>query len=411
MGVLQEEFERLLGSDVENEMFIAELIKKKFSERGIILSEEENMTLRKAVKESQTTQSIDIPIERLEHELDTVIDLNEITEEELEEVFEDYAGEKTINIIKEVSPIVLSGLHKGRKRQLQYCRKLQAKFESRLKKRWGHGLDRLEMLIEIAHESGAIHYQEVSSELSDHELLLLEVLIRLQARACRISREILCLLKSGYSDGAYARWRSLHEVAAIATFISNHKGDIAQRYIDHIAIRQKKAAKEYQTYCEELGEEPLSDEDVLELQAQVEALKQKYGANFEHEFGWASAALGSQKPTFRDIEKSIEMAHWRPYFGMACKSIHAGADSLFFSLGMLNQDSEIIALAGASNAGITEPGHHAAVSLSIATTALLTTFPNLDSLVSCHCMFLLSEEIEESLRRAHEQLIKDELAE
>ncbi len=41
---------------------------------------------------------------------------------------------------------------------------------------------------------------------------LLGVLMRQHANACRITGEIILMLKGGYPDGAIARWRTLFEI-------------------------------------------------------------------------------------------------------------------------------------------------------------------------------------------------------
>src|SRR5260370_36714366 len=75
---------------------------------------------------------------------------------------------------------------------------------------------------------------------------LIDVLARSHARACQIVEEILCLLECGLSDGAMARWRTLHEVAVVASFVATHGEDLAERYVSHQAVESKRAADDYQ---------------------------------------------------------------------------------------------------------------------------------------------------------------------
>jgi hypothetical protein len=56
-------------------------------------------------------------------------------------------------------------------------------------------------------------------------------LVKLHARACLISAEILSLLRSGHASGAHARWRALHEVAVIADFLASGDSDLARGYL------------------------------------------------------------------------------------------------------------------------------------------------------------------------------------
>lgn len=59
-------------------------------------------------------------------------------------------------------------------------------------------------------------------------------------------------------------------------------------------------------------------------------------------------------------------------------------------------------LAGASDAGLADPGHQTAISLMMVTVAFLTAQPNLDGLVACHCMLKVCDDIGRELIRVHE---------
>ena len=51
----------------------------------------------------------------------------------------------------------------------------------------------------------------------------------------------------------------------------------------------------------------------------------KYGASFREGYGWAAEALNNPRPNFTQIEASLDMAHWRPWFRLACQNVHAGS--------------------------------------------------------------------------------------
>jgi hypothetical protein len=59
-------------------------------------------------------------------------------------------------------------------------------------------------------------------------------------------------------------------------------------------------------------------------------------------------------------------------------------------------------LAGASDAGLADPGHQTAISLMMVSVAFLTAQPNLDGLVTRRCMLKVCDDIERELIRAHE---------
>jgi hypothetical protein len=139
------------------------------------------------------------------------------------------------------------------------------------------------------------------------------------------------------------------------------------------------------------------------LGADADAMIQKYGSIFKRDYGWASDALGITDVSFAKVEAAIDMAHWRPFFRLACQSIHAGSQSLNFCISAPWDDDGVL-LAGRSNAGLADPGHSTAVSLTLASVALFTFHPNLDSLISCKCMQQVCEDIGEELFAAHEKL-------
>lgn len=304
-------------------------------------------------------------------------------------------------IASEIGDGITNTLMQRSRRMLKSRRKETARYESRLIKSWQRSLDSLETMIVIATEAG----EECNGQLraAPHQDLphLIEAATRLHARSCQVSSEILTLLKSGYSDGAHARWRCLHEIAVVLFFLAAKGDDIAEAYLLHGAIDSYRAAQIYQQQCERLGFEPYSDDEMHKFAEDRTALLNRYGPLYGEEYGWAAITLGKKHTTFRDIEDSIELKHMRPYYKMASHNVHANPKGIYFRLGLSSDESDIL-LAGPSSYGLTDPGQGVAVSLLQTTTALLTIEPNLDRLVMCNVLknvadraqeaFLLSDE-------------------
>lgn len=124
--------------------------------------------------------------------------------------------EKTLN---ETTPILLNSLRKQQGEMLEEHRLIRAEFEARLSRRWLKPLALFESLIVVSLESCEELYQELSEEMETN--MKFKVLVRLHARACQISYEVLALVRSGFADGAMARWRTLHELSVLA--FSFHK--------------------------------------------------------------------------------------------------------------------------------------------------------------------------------------------
>ena len=83
-----------------------------------------------------------------------------------------------------------------------------------------------------------------------------------------------------------------------------------------------------------MGEEPFTAEEIGALEAQkssnsVISSEREYGKDW----GWAAKALGQRRVTFTDIEKAVSLAHYRPYFKLACTPNHAGSKGVWFDLG------------------------------------------------------------------------------
>jgi hypothetical protein len=91
---------------------------------------------------------------------------------------------------------------------------------------------------------------------------------------------------------------------------------------------------------------------------------------------------------------------------MASYNVHAGAKGIFFKLGMLNPTGII---AGASNAGLTEPGQNMAVTLTLVTTLLFGPKWKFDDIVALKVLAKLRDEIPGSLFRAERKLQRDDV--
>ncbi|HEV8000719.1 MAG TPA: DUF5677 domain-containing protein, partial [Planctomycetaceae bacterium] len=307
--------------------------------------------------------------------------------------------------LEKMAPNIVESLYAALPQQLKEQRAVQEGFEERLYQRWKGGLDRLEMLIIMAHESGETYLADLQREFvgqsQSDESVLLDVLVSLHCRACRTAREILSLLRAGYADGANARWRSLHELAVTALFLAQHRGDAPERYRAHAAVQRWRAATPYQEHCHTLGYEPFSPEEMAEMKEAADNATAKYGVELKKNYGWAAEAICKPQPNFAEIEASLDLSAWRPFFGLASQGVHADARALFFSLG-LPEDAETRLLAGASDAGLADPGHCTAISLTLTSVALLTAKPNLDALIACKCMLSVCEDVGTEFLRSHQ---------
>ena len=130
---------------------------------------------------------------------------------------------------------------------------------------------------------------------------------------------------------------------------------------------------------------------------------QTFYEGIKEDYGWAASALGKKGPTIADIEESVDLEHWRPYYGMASDNVHANAHGAYYRLGSSLRPGEIL-LAGPSNAGLADPRHSTAISLNQITTVLLATKPTLDNIVISNILLKLVDEIGEAFLQAHREL-------
>jgi Family of unknown function (DUF5677) len=293
---------------------------------------------------------------------------------------------------------ILASLRRRWRKEAGLQRRDMNGFRKRLEERWGAGLEPLRMLATIARGFGADINRDVGSTGGGERPKTFNVLIKLHARACQVTDEIICLLGGGYADGAMARWRTLHEIAAVAYLIARDGEDLAERYVAHQVVESRKAARQYEQHRASLGLTPFGEAELLQIEKDYAALIAKYGEDFKNSQGWASKAVGKSNPSITHIQEAVHLDHLGPYYRMASHNVHANPKGVFFKLGLV----------GPSNAGFADPGHATALSLLQISSSLLHLNATMDSNITVKIMAILADEAGEQLLAAHEQLIKDD---
>lgn len=326
----------------------------------------------------------------------TLLELEEsVDDEEIHSLLEDTLHSTIPQIVEEI----LNTLKDSASEMLKERRSSSAGFVGRNICRWEDGFNLLEMLLVIAIESAEDYNASYRPKAAKSGNIVFDVLIRLQARACHISSEILCLLKNGYSDGAHARWRALHEVVATAYFIDKHGKDAAEHYLAHEVVVSYKGMLQHNKYADRLNEEPFTNTELRDSKLQYDRAIDKYGANFKNASGWASKFLGTANPNFAQIESDVALDHMRPYYRWASQNVHASVKGIRNPLGLCEATEDIL-LVGQSDSGMTDPAHCTAISLTQITSLLLNSKPNLDSIVISKVLLTISREIGEAFLHA-----------
>ena len=394
MGLLQ----RLLEQQLYDTPYLAfaELIETKLESQGISLSPRERERLQSILR-SETDDVGKFRLRRWKwwDKRDVSI---EITKEELEQFRTDLSSflengvqEIIDEVSEDVAGAILGTLRKTWRREKRKQDTEIRRFRSRLGNRWEPAISLLRMFVTISRELGG----EVSTSYFESEVqsqsTLMDVQARLHARACQVSEEIVCMLGAGFADGAMARWRTLHEIAVVSLFLSDHGEALAKRYVAHEVVESRKAAREYQRICNTLGFEPLTPEELSKLEQQYEDVVSCYGQEFKAPYGWAASIVQSPKPSFSDIERTAGIEHLRSYYRLASHQVHSNPKGVFFKMGLMDETDAL--LAGPSDFGLADPGQNTAISLSQITCSLVTVAPTLDGIIGAKILTALTPEV------------------
>ncbi len=415
MEDLQRIFESTLNQNLRSEV-LSRVIKDKFHQLGITLNQKQSDYLRKRIASNKLDNfklSIDdelirksnIPKEtlstkKLSINLADVDNLDKTIDEILQQFLSNLP-----ELVSELTDYYIVALRKDYAQKLKPFQKQRHAFEAKLHKEWEEPLKLFEHFLFFAMELGEEFnnaYRPVAAQRNDH---VFEALTRLHARSCQIGLEILTLLKSGFADGAHARWRTLHEIAVVSVFLSEYGEDIANRYLCYEIIDSYKAAMLYQRSCSRLGYEQLSSDEMHNFEKIYQQAKHQFGSRFTKDYGWAATIISKGRLTFSDIEKKVDMNHMRSYYKLASNNVHANPKSVFYRLGLSPTDKDIL-LAGPSNTGLADPANGTLLSISQITTTLLLHEANLDRIVASKALLHLNNDIQEAFTETQLNLEK-----
>jgi hypothetical protein len=229
--------------------------------------------------------------------------------------------------------------------------------EDNIKYFWSEGFQIFQLFILYCHYIGNLLSESRNQRRNEDNTppndLVLEALIRLQGNAVRMGKEILVLMRAGYPDGAFARWRSIHEHCVFAFFIKEHGNATAERFLLHhyadSLISLKRYKNSYSSYNKEY---PSIYFDISEIRDDEERMEQivsdlcnRYEDNYRKPYGWAANALGitniKEPITIAKIEASIKWDHIRPTYTLASYPVHATSKSINFFLHLFANLTEL----------------------------------------------------------------------
>lgn len=213
--------------------------------------------------------------------------------------------------------------------------------------KWGKCFAASDTMYKLAVEAGEQYGEYVDENIDITKKNLFKYtflcLQHIHGRACQEFLEILYLMKLGFADGAYARWRSMYELSCIASFIIKYGEKIAKQYYE-----------------------------------QSNTENQKYS--------WTKGAINNDKKlninTFSQLQEACNIREeWKKQYKLACLVNHASPQGTFKRLA--NGKTLNIIPVGQCDYGITTPAEHSAISLAWITNLFLNIYPYPDGIVKC----------------------------
>ena len=304
----------------------------------------------------------------------------------------------TTQPVSDIDEVVQRRLEAVRSRSYaatQALRQERTQFEKNLNTYWGRPLNSLELFIQAVTEASdefisAHHDEAVASKDQVHNALT-----RLLGRGCLVARATLTLLRGGYPDDAFARWRSLHEIAVTAIFIGDNGQKLAERYMLHAAVERYKLASEFPALEAVVGTDMLPPGEFEKLKAERDRLVKKFGKPFGRDLGWAACLFDGKAPTMMQIEESVELQGLRAWYRLSSDNVHPSALGTMSKLGLdLYEDEAHLVLP--SMTGLGGPGGLTAMSLFQIAGAVLNTKQTDDNFAALRVLSQLAKEVGEA---------------
>lgn len=280
--------------------------------------------------------------------------VEESIESKIKSLIEEGVSEEEIikRIENRMAPAVEASLRKIVKIKTDYMREHMyeasreieandAEFLARQEQKWGKCFVASRTMYILATESAQLFSEYVNEEIDRgifrEKQYTFIALQHLHGRACQEFLEILTLMKEGFADGAYARWRSMYELCCIAGFINSQGEQIAKQYYDHSEIEGRS-------------------------------------------YYWARTVSDNEgKPvkSFAQIQKMCNIDQsWKEQYNLGCLVTHASPQGTFGRLA--NGRATNVVPVGRSDFGLTTSAEHSAIALSWITSIYLSLFPSLD---------------------------------
>ncbi|HLZ59908.1 MAG TPA: DUF5677 domain-containing protein [Ktedonosporobacter sp.] len=215
---------------------------------------------------------------------------------------------------------------------LSEYREKQTAFERQCWERWKPAFDLYDWVLLQTREAARFFLHHYWSQAVEQEDWMYEAQTRLQARAYRTACEVRALLLGGNPDGALARWRSIHEILVVMSFLQKYGAETAKRFLKYDLVQTAENWDRYDKLPPEWQTLSVTPEEAAQARDERAKILQEYGQSFRNENGWASAALGLTKDTSSvtsaRLEEVVGLQPFRFYHHIASNHIHVNMKGL-----------------------------------------------------------------------------------
>lgn len=195
--------------------------------------------------------------------------------------------------------------------------------------------------------------------------------------------------------------------------LGGNEPEISERFLLHRHVERYKDALQYQQYCEALGYERFSDEEITEFLQLHDEVITRYGPPYKNDWGWAMSLFPSgEAASFSKLERLAGLEHFKPWFRLSSHGIHSGATGAVHIRDFYGRGD--VMLAGPSNAGLADPGNGALISLHQVTAAMLiygsSHGPEPQDLLTLKAVARLLDQAQQAFLEVHQALEAEEAA-
>lgn len=336
-------------------------------------------------------------------------ELKNIPPERLESITDNELNAVVTAALEQTRPGYIATAKQSMPDRIAYLREFRAGYEARLLERWRPALDLFDFALDVAQTIGNSLNARYGGDAKKSNDFVFLALSRIHAHACLTVSEVGALLRTGHPSAAMARWRTLHELSCVMSFLKAHGQGVAEAYLLHISVEAANDADEYQQVAQRIGYTPFTLQDLAELHKERDALTdpQRFGKAYGKDYGWAASVFG-HSPTFREIEKATKRDHLRSHYRMASRGVHPNSNGFMLNLGTMRSAKKVVYLAGPSNYGLADPGHATLISLLVCTAALVTLHADLENTLALSLLQQLTDEAGDAFLAAQKQIEQEE---